>query len=297
MSRSRSFALIAAAVLTASLAPVVTGLVPAALGTPQPNLHAEGMHGIVHAKGAGAIKSGAANMTWHNGSVMNSADVTPIFWGTSWATHTGDKIVGIDAFYEGVGGTTYMNTNTEYTGLNGSKVTNAVTSRRHLVNGALAGSKAPTTAAVLAAVADSLANAAQKPVANGYYPVYSDIKRGSAGYCAWHSYGTIGGVAVQFGFFFDLDGDSGCSVGAYGTHPTTGGFERNSAGLSALANVSGHELSEAVTDPRNGGWYDRQGAENSDKCAWTFGTSLITFPGNGSTWRIQGNWSNAAYTA
>ena len=101
-----------------------------------------------------------------------------------------------------------MNTNTEYTGLNGSKVTNAVTSRRHLVNGAFAGSKAPTTAAVLSAVADSLANAAQKPVANGYYPVYSDITRGSAGYCAWHSYGTIGGVAVQFGFFFDLDGDT-----------------------------------------------------------------------------------------
>jgi hypothetical protein len=55
-------------------------------------------------------------------------------------------------------------------------------------------------------------------------------------------------------------------------------------------------LSEAVTDPRNGGWYDRQGAENSDKCAWTFGSDLISFPSNGSTWKIQGNWSNAAYS-
>jgi hypothetical protein len=80
-------------------------------------------------------------------------------------------------------------------------------------------------------------------------------------------------------------------------HPSSSGPTGNSPGLAALANVSGHELSEAVTDPRNGGWYDRQGAENSDKCAWTFGSSLITFSRNGSTWRIQGNWSNAAYTA
>ena len=34
--------------------------------------------------------------------------------------------------------------------------------------------------------------------------------RGHAGYCAWHSYGTISGVPVQFAFFFDLDGDRGC---------------------------------------------------------------------------------------
>ena len=49
-----------------------------------------------------------------------------------------------------------------------------------------------------------------RPVANGYYPVYSDQPRGNAGYCAWHSSGTINGIRVQFGFFFNLDGDPGC---------------------------------------------------------------------------------------
>ena len=48
------------------------------------------------------------------------------------------------------------------------------------------------------------------PVANAYYPVYSDQPRGNAGYCAWHSSGTINGTRVQFGFFFNLDGDPGC---------------------------------------------------------------------------------------
>ncbi len=105
------------------------------------------------------------------------------------------------------------------------------------------------------------------PVPNGYYPVYTDQPRGHAGYCAWHSYGTASGVPVQFGFFFKLDGDAGCDPG----DTRTG----HSQGLAALANVSGHELSEAVTDPRNGGWWDKSGAENADKCAWTFG-GLVT---------------------
>ena len=68
----------------------------------------------------------------------------------------------------------------------------------------------------------------------------------------------------------------------------------HSQGLAALANVSGHELSEARTDPRNGGWYDRQGAENGDKCAWTFGAPSVLFT-NGTKWKVQGEWSNAAY--
>jgi hypothetical protein len=122
------------------------------------------------------------------------------------------------------------------------------------------------------------------PVANAYYPVYSDQPRGSAGYCAWHSSGTINGIQVQFGFFFNLDGDPGCDPGA----PAGLG---HSQGLSALANVSGHELSEMLTDPQLNAWYDQRGSENSDKCAWTFsGTVAI----GGQNWKIQGNWSNAA---
>ena len=58
--------------------------------------------------------------------------------------------------------------------------------------------------------------------------------------------------------------------------------------------MSGHELSETVTDPRNGGYWDSSGDENSDKCAWTFGG---TWTSGGHVWKIQGNWSNAAALA
>lgn len=68
---------------------------------------------------------------------------------------------------------------------------------------------------------------------NGYYPVYIDQPRGHTQHCAWQSCGDVNGVTVQFGFFFDLDGDRGCDP-----------------------------QSPAST---------YSGAENSDKCAWTFG--------------------------
>jgi hypothetical protein len=222
------------------------------------------------------------NLINHGGPILNSTVVKAVFWGTSWANYSGDKITGLDGFYSGVGGSNYIGTNTEYPGSNGA-ISRTVTNAGSVVDPSAAPSRAPSTSAVLNAVARNVAN----PVANGYYPVYTDTRRGSAGYCAWHSWGTINGVAVQFAFFFNLDGDSGCDPGDTRT--------TRSQGLEALANVSGHELSEAVTDPHLDAWYDGQGAENSDKCAWTF--SGLVHLGSSGDWKVQGNWSNAAYNA
>lgn len=237
--------------------------------------------GIVHVRGAGHAGNAASNpnLLWHNGAIMKDSTIKAIFWGSSWSTSAGDKIAGLDRFYEGIGGTSYLNTNTEYTGTNGT-VSTGVTYQGHTSDSSSAPRKAPSTSQVLAVVTRSITD----PVANGYYPVYSDQKRGRAGYCAWHSYGSINNVPVQFAFFFNLDGDPGCDPQDPGTI--------HSQGLEAVANVSGHELSEAVTDPRNGGWWDASGAENSDKCAWTFGGNVTI---GGQQWKIQGNWSNAAY--
>jgi hypothetical protein len=123
---------------------------------------------------------------------------------------------------------------------------------------------------------------------NGYYPVYTDVPRGNANYCAWHSSGTAHGVTVQFAFFFKLDGDPVCDP-----QSTVAG---ESQGLAALANVSAHEMSEARSDPNLNAWYDNSGAENGDKCAWTFNAPYVTFS-NGSMWKLQGEWSNQAYSA
>jgi hypothetical protein len=242
--------------------------------------------GVVHARGQaghhGGHGGGSPDLVWHSGQIMTSAAVKAVFWGPNWgaSSFVSDKESGLDSLYNGAGGSAYIGTNTEYTGTNGT-VSRSVSYGGHVVDLSATPSSAPSTTQVLAEVSRQISN----PVANGYYPVYTDIPRGHAGYCAWHSYGSIGNVPVQFGFFFSLDNDPGCDP--------QDGSGLHSQGLAALANVSGHELSEAVTDPRNGGWWDSQGAENADKCAWTFNRRVVL--SNGSSWKVQGNWSNAAY--
>ena len=130
------------------------------------------------------------------------------------------------------------------------------------------------------------------PTVDTYVAVYTDQPRGTAGFCAWHSGGYCKSslapkVVVQIAFFFDLTGDSGCDP-----RDTSG---LHSQPLAALASVSAHELSEAITDPAGlgGGWYNYQGEENGDMCAWSFGSPLVTFS-DGNKWKLQGEWSNAA---
>ena len=225
------------------------------------------------------------NMTYHGGKIMVSSQTEAIFWGTSWASNPGDKISGIDTWYTGFDNSNYAKTSDEYTGTNG-QVGPGVTHHGHVIDSSVS-SGGGNTSVILAEVCKNITS--PDPSGNGYYAVYSDTPRGHASYCAYHSVGTCSGVTVQFAFFFKLDGDAGCDPG------DTSGL--HSQGLAALANVSGHELSEARSDPANpGAWYDSSGQENGDKCAWTFGAPLVTFS-NGSKWKIQGEWSNAAYTA
>lgn len=223
------------------------------------------------------------NMTYHGGVIMPTANATAIFWGTSWANYNGDKISGMDSWYQGFGNSNYSKTSDEYTGSNGQVGPTLSYSGHYVDTTASAGGGNPST--ILAEVCKMITN--PDPSGNGYYPVYVDKTRGNAGYCAWHSEGTCGGHRVQFAFFFKLDGDSGCDP--------QDGSGLHSQGLAAIANVSGHELSEARTDPSSpGAWYDSSGQENGDKCAWTFNVPLVSFS-NGTQWKIQGEWSNAAY--
>jgi len=281
------------AALVATTAAISAGFAaPAAQAAKHPDgmdIHAGSPHGQVIAheahNAAGAGRGGSANMSWHNGGIMVTSDITPIFWGAKWAntSFTDDKESGLASFYSGYSGSNYAKTSDEYTGNNG-QVGPSLTLRNSIVDTASSLTKAPSTTDILNEVAQQISN----PVANGYYPVYTDLARGNAGYCAWHSWGTIGTTPVQFAFFFNLDGDPGCDPG------DTSGL--HSQGLAALANVSAHELSEARTDPRGAGWFDKSGAENGDKCAWTFNVALVKFAGNNSQWKVQGEWSNAAYT-
>ena len=288
--RKHSFVLALAAVSLAA----VPALIGSAIAEPPelaPGTHPGSSSNVVyqydraHYASRGAKPTSRVLMSYHGGKILTSTVTRAIFWGPSWnnSAFVGDKIGGLDSFYNGFGGSNYAVTSTEYTDGNNVHVGAATQHNGSMIDLSNA-SGGGSTNAILAEVSKEITN----PVANGFYAVYTDLPRGNAGYCAWHSYGTVHGVGVQFAFFWNLDGDPGCDP----QDTTTG----HSQGLAALANVSGHELSEAMTDPALNAWYDGGGAENADKCAWAFNVASVPFK-NGTAWKIQGEWSNAAYTA
>jgi hypothetical protein len=235
-------------------------------------------------------------MTYHGGKIMQTVVSKSIFWGSKWAMSgfAGDKITGLDAWYTGHSDSNYAATSDEYTGTNGQVGSTGFIHQGHVIDVSLARGGG-STQVILNEVCKQITNGNIVPDlnGNGYYPVYSTVKRGNASYCAYHSAGSCTyqgqSVPVQFAFFWNLDGDASCDP----QDTQTG----HSQGLAALANVTAHELAEARTDPSTpGAWYDSAGNENGDKCAWTFNVPYVTFP-DGNTWKLQGEWSNAAYTA
>lgn len=290
----RALPVVLGLLVAASIAAPATAASPAAGGS-QLATSAGPARGLVPARIAGQARSAKPRsssplMTYHGGVIMPTADVYPIFWGTSWPGYSGDKISGIDSFYSGWNTANYAKTTNEYSDASGIYVGDTSSSAPSVIDGSTA-SGGNSTSTILNEVAKEI-NAGAVPfdtTGNGYYPVYTDVPRGGARYCAWHSSGTVNGQRVQFAFFFKLDGDPGCDV----SDTLTG----HSQGLAALGNVSAHELAEAMTDPTSpGAWYDSSGYENGDKCAWTFNVPYVTFA-NKTNWMVQGEWSNAAYTA
>ena len=74
----------------------------------------------------------------------------------------------------------------------------------------------------------------------------------------------------------------------------------NGDDADATINVVSHEHNESITDPLGTAWYDMQGYENGDKCAWNFGAALgrtaygsyNQIIGSGKYY-VQQEWSNA----
>ena len=166
------------------------------------------MLGIHFARGEeGKAKPGTGgssgpNLTLHGGNVMPTTYVEAIFWGPSWAdtSFVADKITGIQSWHQGLSGSTFANTSNEYKGANTQFVTSAIGyGGYHVDTSPVPDTVAKITTPTFNEVCKVIGT---QSVANGYYPVYVDVKRGNAGFCAYHSYGTCNNVPVQFGFFF-----------------------------------------------------------------------------------------------
>ena len=202
---------------------------------------------------------GTSNIVWHKGAIMPLTTVTPIFWGPSWdnPVFVGDKIGGLNSWHIGVGSSTFANTSNEYNGTNGY-----VTSAINYSGGPLVDlSAVPATVAKLttptATEVCKVIGSSAPADGSGYYPVYVDVKRGNAGFCAYHSYATCNNIPVQFAFFFNLDGDAGCDP-----QDTSGKHWR----LAALVNVLATSYPEGAGSGTAAG--TTAAGRECRQCAW-----------------------------
>jgi hypothetical protein len=109
-------------------------------------------------------------------------------------------------------------------------------------------------------------------------------------WCAYHSnVGTGPGATVYTFVPYGETDPNGCGIPE---HPV--GYEAD-----ATINTLSHEHRESIGDPFGDAWTDSNGAESSDKCAWSFGraigstrTGRYTNLINGHGYMLQMEWSN-----
>jgi len=230
---------------------------------------------------SGHAASSGGPLIDHGGKVLSTSHTYAIFWGnqSAWAS---DVQSGIGSLFTGFNGSSFLNTGTQY--MRGTSISSAYGGFK--VDTSSPPSRSPSTS--------TIANEVKKVYGTsldpqGIYFVFTSNFPRNVGFCAWHSYGSIGGQSIAVAYMPNTSGIAGCDPGnLYGVS--------GSQGLRSLANVTSHEFMEAITDtlPSSStyGWIDSSGSEIGDKCAWTFGGPVTL--SNGTTWQLQQEWSNAA---
>jgi hypothetical protein len=232
------------------------------------------------------------NLTYHGGPVQTAPKIYVVFWGSAW-NGSGDPD-GLASYYKSfmtlIGGSSWLNSVTQYTQSNGQAVGNLPGSFV-VADSYVDTTSSPPTRPTQTQLANEAAKAAAKYgdySSNASYVVAlpHGIKPSGFGstYCAWHSSATVTGKGTISYTNLPYMPDVGfsCGVGAVNSPGT----------LDGVSIVGGHEQGETETDPQpNTGWIDlTDNSENGDKCAWI---GLEDNPSVGN-YPTQPLWSNAS---
>jgi hypothetical protein len=235
---------------------------------------------------------------YHGGPVMVSTAGTNVYyiWYGNWSGNSAMTI--LTDLARSIGGSPYFNINTTYTNSAGTHVTNKINYSGSTTDNYSHGT-ALSDSAIQAVVSSAITSGRLPKDTNAVYFVLTsaDVNATSGfctQYCGWHTNGTISGSDIKYSFVGNPDRcPSACTNGTAAPN--------GNVGADGMASIISHELEEAVSDPDLNAWYDRQGAENADKCAWTFGTTYTTANGGLANMKlgardylIQRNWVNAS---
>jgi hypothetical protein len=259
--------------------------------------------------GAAQSASTSNDLYYHGGTGGIGVETAPkiylVLWGSQWNSNdpSGEAAI-LENFYRGVGGSSWLNSVTQYCQGVATGTVTCGTSGTHAGNqtGIFAGAWADSTssapsrpkqsqlAAEAVRAAQHFGNTAAASNATVQYVIATSTRNSSSGfgrqYCAWHSsttssYGNIAYTNLPY----ITDAGASCGANFNGLGPDAG-----------ITIVGGHEMGETITDQfPSSGWLDSGGAENGDKCAWISsgqGASAALSVSTG-TFAVQSLWSNA----
>ena len=240
-------------------------------------------------------KPGGNGISLHGGPVMLGTVNAYYIWYGNWAGNSAVTI--LEDFAKNLGGSPYWNINTTYTDSSGAHVSNSLNFGGSTTDSGSQGTSL-SDAQIQTVVSSAISSGKLPKDTNGIYLVLTsaDVTASSGfctQYCGWHTHGTISGSDIKYSFV----GNSDRCLSACAAQTTS---PNGNAGADGMASVIAHELEEAATDPDLNAWFDTRGAENADKCAWTFGTQYTVANGSKANMKlgtrdflIQQNWVNA----
>ena len=218
---------------------------------------------------AGSTGVETPDITYHGGPLMATPNVYLIWYG-NWNQNNGsDTPAGqtiVTDFLHGLSGSPYYQTNASYGTATGTFVVKGSYADNYSQGRSLSDRRVGNV------VANAINSGKLPSDANGVYFVLtsSDVSENSgfcSQYCGWHTYGTLAGTNIKFAFVGNANRClNACAAQTVGPN--------GNAGVDGMVSVIAHELEETNTDPLLNAWYDANGAEDADKCAWTFGKNL-----------------------
>ena len=228
-------------------------------------------------KGFAAPPSGSTSSTSallpHTGPVINTPTIYIIWYGNWNQTNGTDTPAGqqiIRDWASNIGSSDYFRINATYSAKPVSGT--ALYGGEHTYTGSITSTRL-SDANILSIVSGSIGSGKLPYNANGvYFVVTSSNVNERSGfctqYCGWHTAGTASAGHVRYSFV----GNAARCLSSCAIQSTS---PNGNPGVDGSISVLSHELEEATTDPDVNAWYDSSGAENGDKCAWTFGTSYV----------------------
>jgi hypothetical protein len=236
-------------------------------------------------------------INYHGGPVMQGTTHVYYIWYGNWGQDPSAHAI-LTNLASNIGSSPYFNINTTYGDTTGNVSNSVIYAGSYTDTGSRGNSL--TDSDIFPIVTSAFTGNSPLPVdPNGVYfvltaPGVAETSGFLSVFCGWHNNSTYNGVSIKFSFVGDAAGPNLGSCAIQSTSPN------GDAGADGMASVIAHELEESATDPLLNAWYDTNGNENADKCAWTFGSE--SFLSNGAAYNmtlgglkylIQQNWVNA----